>query len=66
MKKDKSIIVSKGKKSTPGSNPENKFKKSTTDESVSNIITSAVGNVKAKSGRGLANEGTNVDYNEER
>lgn len=66
MKKDKSIPVSKGKKDVPGSNPENKFNKSKTEGSVSNVITGAVGNVKAKSGRGLANEGTNVDYNEER
>jgi len=66
MKKDKIIPVSKVKKSGTGTNPENKFKKGTTDASVSNIIAGAVGNVKAKSGRGLANEGTNVDYNEER
>jgi hypothetical protein len=64
MKKGKNIPVSK--KNSQGSNPENKFKKGSTASSVSNIITSAVGDVKAKSGRDLANEGTNVDYNEER
>ena len=66
MKKDKIIPLSKEKKSVPGSNPENKFKKGSTAASINNIITSAAGNVKAKSGRGLTNEGTNVDYNEER
>jgi hypothetical protein len=66
MKKEKNIPVSKGKKNGPGSNPENKFKKGTTDAFVGNVITGTVGNVKAKSGRGLTNEGTNVDYNEER
>lgn len=61
--------VVKGKKSGPGSDPENKFKKnkkSGTSASLDNIITPSVGNVKAKSGRGLANEGTAVSYDEER
>ena len=66
MKKEQIPPVSNEKKSVRGSNPKNKFKKGTTDASSGKIITSAVGNVKAKSGRGLANEGTNVDYNEER
>lgn len=66
MKKDKNISLLKEKKTGPGSNPENKFKKGATAASVGNIISGATGNVKAKSGGGLANEGTNVDYNEER
>jgi len=66
MKKDKNIPVSKAKKSGPGSNPENKFKKGSTDVSPGNVLNSAVEDVKAKSGRGLANEGTDLDYNEER
>ena len=66
MKKDKNIPASKGKKSGPGSNPENKFKKGATGASPENVINSAVEDVKAKSGRGLANEGTDLDYNEER
>jgi len=66
MKKDKKIPASQAKKSGPGSNPKNKFKKSTTGASPGDVINSAVENVKAKSGRGLANEGTLPDYNEER
>ena len=67
MKKDKNLPISKKIKSGPGSDPINKFKKSktTTAAEIDNIITSAVESVKARSGRGLANEGTNVDYNEE-
>lgn len=55
-------------KSGPGSDRLNKFKKdkTTTAAAIDNIITGAVESVKAKSGRGLANEGTSVDYNEER
>ena len=67
MKKDKNLLVSKEKKSGAGSNPENKFKKGSkgiTLASFNNIVTGAVESVKAKSGRGLDNEGTNVDYNE--
>ena len=68
MKKDKNIPASKKIKSGPGSDPINKFKKgkTTSAAAIDNIITGAVDSVKAKSGRGLANEGTNVDYNEER
>lgn len=69
MKNEKNLPVSKEKKSGRGSDPENKFKKSTkgaTAASVDNIITSATGNVKARSGSGLADEGTEVSYDEER
>lgn len=69
MKKEKNLPVSKEKKSGPGSDPENKFKKGSkgaTAESVDNIITPATGNVKARSGSGLADEGTAVSYDEER
>lgn len=68
MKNDKNLPNSKKNKSGPGSDPINKFKKgkTTTVAAIDNIITGAVESVKAKSGRGLANEGTNVDYNEER
>jgi hypothetical protein len=67
MKKDKNIPLSNKNKMGPGSDPVNKFKKgkATTAAAIGNIITGAVENVKAKSGRGLANEGTTVDYNEE-
>jgi len=67
MKKDKNIPASKEKKSGAGSNPENKFKKGSkgiTLTSFNNIAAGAVESVKAKSGRGLDNDGTNVDYNE--
>ena len=67
MKKDKNIAVSKKIKSSPGSAPLNKFKKGSkgiTLDAFNNIVTGAVGSVKAKSGRGLSNEGTNVDYND--
>ena len=67
MKKEKKILpVSKDKKSGPGSNPENKFKKGSTVASVDNIIGSAVGKTIARTGSGLANEGTSVSYEEER
>ncbi|HEY8688239.1 MAG TPA: hypothetical protein VIM07_03325 [Chitinophagaceae bacterium] len=67
MKKDKNLPVSKKIKSGPGSDPINKFKKgkTTTAAEIDNIIKGAVGSVKGKSGRGLANKGTNVDYNDE-
>ncbi|MEP7109769.1 MAG: hypothetical protein ABI760_17365 [Ferruginibacter sp.] len=61
MKKEQKIIPSsKGKKTGPGSNPENKFKKgkTTTAVALDNIITGAVENVKPRSGKGFANEGT--------
>ena len=64
MKKNKNLPDSKKAKTGVGSDPVNKFKKGSTGIKNTDIIRSAVGNVKAKSGRGLANEGTNVDYNE--
>ncbi|MFZ1800333.1 MAG: hypothetical protein WAU24_10765 [Chitinophagaceae bacterium] len=67
MKKDKNLPASKEKKGEAGSNPENKFKKGSKGISLAsfnNIVTGAVESVKAKSGRGLDNDGTNVDYNE--
>ncbi len=68
MKKDEKLPISKETKSGPGSDPVNKFKKGkpTSAATLDNIITGAVEHVKAKSGKGLPNEGTNVDYNEER
>ena len=67
MKKDKNLPISKKVKSGLGSDPINKFKKGSkgiTLASFNNIVTGAVESVKAKSGRGLDNDGTNVDYNE--
>lgn len=69
MKKDKNIPVTDDKEKVTGTNPENMFKKGSkgaSAASVNHIITSAVGSVKAQSGNGLANEGTDVDYAEER
>ena len=69
MKKEKIPPTLKPKKSGPGSDPENKFKKGSkgaTAESVDNIITPATGKVKPRSGSGLADEGTAVSYDEER
>lgn len=67
MKKDKNLPASQEKKGGAGSNPENKFKKGSKGISLAafnNIVTGAVESVKAKSGKGLDNDGTNVDYNE--
>ncbi len=67
MKKDKNLPVSKKIKSSPVSDRVNKFKKGSkgiTLNAFNNIVTGAVESVKAKSGRGLSNEGTNVDYND--
>ena len=67
MKKDKNLPIAKKIKSGPGSDPANKFKKGSkgiTLAAFNNIVTGAVENVKPKSGKGLANDGTNVDYNE--
>ncbi len=63
MKNDKNLPILKKIKSGPGSDPVNKFKKdqTTTAAAIDNIITGAVESVKAKSGTGLSNEGTNVD-----
>ena len=66
MKNEKIPPVLKEKNGGHGSDPVNKFKKNKiTAAAVDNIITGAVENVKAKSGRGLANEGTAVSYDEE-
>ena len=67
-KEDKIIPEETTKKTGPGSNPVNKFKKgsNSTAASLDNIITSAVGNVKARSGSGFADEGTVPIYEEER
>ena len=68
MKKEKEVPrVTKGKKTGPGSDPVNKFKKGqhTTAAAIDNIITGAVENVKARSGSGFTNEGTVPGYDEE-
>ncbi|MEO7524104.1 MAG: hypothetical protein ABIT58_08420 [Ferruginibacter sp.] len=56
------------KKTGPGSDPVNKFKKgkSATAAAINNIITGAVENVKAQAGTGFENEGTVTSYEEER
>ena len=62
----KTIVTPKSnkKKTGPGSDPENKFKKGkTTSASISNIITSATEKFKARSGK-LDNEGTAISYEE--
>ncbi len=56
------------KKTGPGSNPKNKFKKGqhTTVAEINNIISSVVENVKPRTGSGFADEGTVPIYEEER
>lgn len=70
MKKEKTNQpVAKETKSGAGSNPENKFKKGqkkSTFNSLENVINSAVTTTMARTGSGLANEGTAVSYEEER
>jgi hypothetical protein len=68
MKNKKSETpASKDKKNTTESNSiENKIKKHKSGLSNLDIINSAIGQTKAISGRGLANEGTVVSYDEER
>lgn len=70
MKKEKiNQPVSKVKKSGAGSDPENKFKKGqkkSTFNSLENVINSAATTTMARTGSGLANEGTAVSYEEER
>jgi hypothetical protein len=69
MKKDKNIPAANELKSNQRSDPINQFKKGSkgaTVASVDKIITSPVESVKAKTGKGLANEGSTADYNEER
>ena len=62
MKEDiKLLPASKELKNLPSSMS---IKKNSTAASIGNIITSAVGHFRARSGRGLANEGTSVSYNE--
>lgn len=67
MKKEK-VPIAKAKKTGPGSDPVNKFKKgeTTTAAAIDNIITSAVESVKSRPGSGLTDEGTAVVYDEER
>ena len=70
MKKQKINQPStKEEKSVSDSNPVNKFKKGQkkiTFNSLKNVINSAVTNTAARTGSGLANEGTAVSYEEER
>lgn len=69
MKIDKIIPVTDDKEKVTGTNPKNMFKKGSkgaSAASINHIITSAVDSVKANTGSGLANEGTDVDYTEER
>ena len=67
MKKEEKILVpTKEKKTGPGSNPENKFKSTGTSKNLDNVISSPISKTKARTGSGLANEGTAVSYEEER
>lgn len=68
MKNDKSEAPKvKDKEGTTGSKSlENKFKKHKSRLANSNSIISAIEQTKATSGRGLADEGTIVSYDEER
>ena len=67
MKKEEKILVpTKDKKTGPGSNPENKFKSTGTSKNLDNVIRSPIDKTKARTGSGLANEGTAVSYEEER
>ncbi len=69
MKKEQKMPpASKEKKTGPGSDHVNKFKKgkTTTAAAIDNIVKGAVENVKPRSGRGLTDEGTVVFYDEER
>lgn len=68
MKKEKvTIPESKEKKTEPGSDPVNKFKKGqhTTVAALDNIITGAVENVKPGSGKGFDHIGTVPVYGDE-
>lgn len=65
MKNDKVVRASKEKKIGAGSNPENKFKAGK-NTSTSDSITSVIEQTKARTGTGLANEGTIISYDEER
>ena len=69
MKKEEKIIpTSKEKKTGPGSNPVNRFKKGkpTSAAALDNIISGAVENVRARSSEGFTKKGTVPDYDEER
>ena len=66
MKKEQKILPTKEKKTGPGSNPENKFKSTGTSKNLDNVISSPTSKTKARTGSGLANEGTAVSYEEER
>ena len=69
MKKEKEMLpASIGKKTGPGSDPVNKFKKGqhTTAAAINNIIKGAVENVKSRPGSGGSDEGTLTSYDEER
>jgi len=61
MKKEKKVQTTlKGKETSQESKKENKAKKGdhTTAAEMDNIITGAVGNVKRRSGKKVANQGT--------
>ena len=67
MKKEQKILpILKEKTKEPESNPVKKIKKTSTSTSVDNKIESGVGKTMARTGSGLANEGTSVSYEEER
>ena len=67
MKKEQKILPStKEDKSGSKINPVNKIKKTSTSASLNNAMRSEVGKTIARTGSGLANEGTSVSYEEER
>ena len=67
MKKEQKILpVTKNDKTGSKTNAVNKTKKTSTAASINNAMTSAVGKTIARTGSGLANEGTSVSYEEER
>ena len=67
MKKEQKILsVTKEDKTSSKIKPLNKIKKTSTSASLNNAITSAVGKTIARTGSGLAYEGTSVFYEEER
>lgn len=67
MKKEQKILTAlKEKKTDSKSKDVKKLKKSSTSTAVDNVIESAVGKTIARTGSGLANEGTSVSYEEER
>lgn len=70
MKKEEKVIPASkvDKKTGPGSNPVNKFKKGkpATVAALDNVITSAVNKVKPQAGKGFTDEGTVAGYEDER